>query len=395
MKSCSYYPWVEAVVAWLSIAPFCYGQTFTVATDRPSGVYQVGDTVRWQIQWTADSDPPAAKYVLKSGGRKTIDQGDVSFEGRVANVQSKFVEPNALLLEVTWNVDRKIKRALAGVVAAPDKIQPAEPPPADFDAFWHSKLDELAAVPDNPQLESAESKKSGVDYWKITLDNIRGSHIHGQLARPQREGKLPARLILQYAGVYALQQGWVTDRAAEGWLALNIEAHDLPIDEPPSFYKEQSDGPLKNYWKIGNDDPDQSYYLRMYLSCYRAVEYLKQRDDWDGKTLVVMGTSQGGQQTLMVAGLHPESITAIAPFLPAACDMLAPQIGRAAGFPDWYSQTDGKDPDKVRAASRYYDPANLRDTSYARCSAAWACWMIWLRRPAYWPPSIRSVHRRR
>jgi cephalosporin-C deacetylase-like acetyl esterase len=142
-------------------------------------------------------------------------------------------------------------------------------------------------------------------------------------------------------------------------LALDIEAHDLPIDKPAAFYTQQFAGPLNNYWAIGNDDRDKSYYLRMYMSCYRAVEYLKNRPDWDGKTLVVMGASQGGQQALATGGLAPEDVTAVVVFLPAACDMLAPEVGRAAGFPDWWSQTAGKDPAKVHTASRYYDPANF------------------------------------
>ena len=48
---------------------------------------------------------------------------------------------------------------------------------------------------------------------------------------------------------------------------LNINAHDLPIDQPTEFYKQQAAGPLKNYPYIGNDDREKSYFLRMYLSC--------------------------------------------------------------------------------------------------------------------------------
>ena len=97
----------------------------------------------------------------------------------------------------------------------------------------------------------------------------------------------------------------------------------------------------------------------MYLSCYRAVEYLRSRPDWDGQTLVVQGTSQGGQQSLVTGGLYPDGVTAVIAFLPAACDVLAPKVGRAPGFPFWWTQTEGKDEAKVRSASRYYDPANF------------------------------------
>jgi cephalosporin-C deacetylase-like acetyl esterase len=160
-------------------------------------------------------------------------------------------------------------------------------------------------------------------------------------------------LMLQYAGVYALQKSWVTDRAAGGWLALNIEAHDMLIDA-----SDKSKIP-EDYDIIGNDDRDQSYFLRMYLSCYRAVDYLRSRPDWDGKVLVVTGTSQGGMQTLMIAGLHPGVTTAFAR-VPAGSDMLGPDIGRKGGWPQWYNRTrGGKDPRKVHEASRYFDVCNF------------------------------------
>jgi cephalosporin-C deacetylase len=63
----------------------------------------------------------------------------------------------------------------------------------------------------------------------------------------------------------------VTDRAAEGWLVLNINAHDLPMDEREPFYTDQSAGPLKEYPSIGNDDRETSYFLRMCLSALLAL----------------------------------------------------------------------------------------------------------------------------
>ena len=331
-----------------------------VTPDRTDGVYQVGDTVHWTVQWQGGSNAPAARYTLKSGGLTDVGQGDLAFSNGTATLESTFDKPNTMLVEVRWQPDNATNRVVGGAVADPDKILPAAAPPPDFDAFWRAKLKEWKKVPMHPQLERVDVQKPGVAYWKITLDNIRGTHIEGQIARPEKGGKFPALLILQWAGVYGLQKSWVTDRAAEGWLALDIEPHDLPIDQPEAFYKEQFAGPLKDYWSIGNDNRDTSYFLRMYLSCYRAVEYLKTRPDWNGKTLVVMGDSQGGQQTLMIAGLHPENITAALALVPSGGDMLAPEAGRAPAFPHWYFNTEGgKDPQKVRTASRYYDTVNF------------------------------------
>src|SRR5688572_10074997 len=243
-------------------------QQIVVSADKPDGVYAAGDTVRWTFEWQGDSDAPAARYVLKRDGLTQVGKGDLRFDGKRATLETKFDQPGAMLVEVQWGKGGGFdysgghagQFATGGAVASPEKIAPAAPAPEDFDAFWQSKLAELAAVPPNPKLERADAGKPGVDYQKITLDNIRGTRVNGQLARPDKGEGFPALLIVQYAGVYPLQKSWVTDRAADGWLALNILAHDLPIDRPEAFYQEQFAGPLKNYWAIGNDDRDASYY---------------------------------------------------------------------------------------------------------------------------------------
>jgi cephalosporin-C deacetylase-like acetyl esterase len=334
-------------------------QPMEIAPDRTKGVYQTGDTVHWTVTWHGDSNAPVAQYTFKSGGSTDVGHGSVNFSNKLATLETKFDAPGAMLAEVKWQPDSPTNRAVGGAVADPEKITAAAPPPDDFDQFWRSKLAELKKIPANPQLEKVAIDKPGVAYWKVTLDNINGTHIQGQLARPKKGEKFPALLIVQWAGVYALHQDWITGQAAAGWLTLDIEAHDIPIDKPEAFYKEQFAGPLKNYWYIGNEDRDKSYFLRMYLSGVQALEYLMTRPDWDGKTLVVTGTSQGGQQTLMLAGLHPGDITAALALVPSGCDMLAPAQGRASAFPNWYSNTWDKDAEKVRETSRYFDVVNF------------------------------------
>jgi cephalosporin-C deacetylase len=348
-----------AVIALVWTNP-CRAQPMVVTADKSNGVYQVGDTVHWRVEWKGATNTPPARYKLLKGELTEAGQGDLDFSNQVAGLETKFAAPGTLLIEVKWKTDDgQAHRATGGAVAAPERIPLSAPRPADFDQFWKGKLEELGQVPANPKLESVDIGMTNLAYWKITMDNIRGTHIQGQLARPAHDGKFPALLIVQWAGVYPLQKSWVTGLAASGWLVLDIEAHDLPIDQPEAFYKEQFAGPLKEYWSMGDDDRDASYFLRMYLSDYRAAEYLTGRHDWDGKTLVVMGGSQGGQQALMTAGLHPKNITAAMAIVPAGCDMLGPEVGRKGGWPQWYGNTPGKDPQKVHQASRYYDVANF------------------------------------
>ncbi len=338
---------------------FLYGQ-ITITPNKPNGIYEVGETVTWRIQMHDTVQLDSVRYELKKGGLRVIDKGFISFKESEAQVSHIFKEPGALLLDIQWAGKEATwdNQFAGGAVASTDKIKLSADKPADFDEFWNTKIKQLESVPANPVLEKSDSKEAGVDYWKINMDNIQGTSIHGQIAKPTDGEKFPALLIVQWAGIYPLQKNWVTGKAKNGWLVLNINAHDLPIDKGAQFYKDQSQNELKNYASIGNEDRNESYFLRMYLSCYRAAQYLTERPDWNGETLVVMGTSQGGLQALMTAGIHPH-ITAAMALVPAGFDNLGPEIGRKGGWPQWYTQTEQKDAKKVHETSKYYDVANF------------------------------------
>lgn len=349
------------VAGWVfaGLSGLASGQTPAVTPDQASGVYAVGQPIRWTVKSGTPAGVESARYTVKSGQLVLLREGDLSLTNGVGVLETALAAPGTALAEISLHGPTGTTvKVLGGAIAAPEQIRPSATRPDDFDAFWAAKLAELAKVPANPRLEAVDVGQTNVGYWKIAMDNIRGSHIQGQLARPTQGRKLPAMLIVQWAGVYGLKKEWVTEHAKEGWLTLNISAHDLPIDQPEAFYKEQTAGALKDYPAIGNDDRETSYFLRMYLSCYRAAQYLTERDDWDGQTLVVTGGSQGGLQTLMLAGLHPRITAAIA-CVPAGCDMTGPNAGRTPGWPMWYWKTQGKDSNKVHRASQYYDVVNF------------------------------------
>jgi cephalosporin-C deacetylase-like acetyl esterase len=338
----------------------------TVTPDKSSAVYQPGEKIVWNVK--AASPVLEASYVLKKGGAAAIGQGTLDLKDNAATITTSLDEPGTILAEVTYSTaaEKNIK-VLAGAVVAPDRIKPSLPCPDDFDTFWKTKLGQLGAVPEHPVLEKEDSGKPGVDYWKITLDNINGTKVQGQLARPSAQGKkLPALLIVQWAGVYPLAKVWATDHAAEGWLVLNIMAHDLPIDQPKDYYENLKLGALKDYTAIGNDDREKSYFLRMFLGDIRAVEYLAKRPDWDGKTLVVTGNSQGGLQSFVAAALDSK-VTAIVVLVPAGCDNSGRLAGREPGWPFWMNSLNGHDEKQVLQTSRYFDAVNF--ASHTKCPA--------------------------
>src|SRR5437879_9857112 len=103
----------------------------------------------------------------------------------------------------------------------------------------------------------------------------------------------------------------------------------------------------------------------MHLCDSRVLDYLWTRSDWDGKTNVVTGGSMGGQQSLVLAGLRPEKITAVLVCVPAGADVNADLHGRKAGYPNWPSNNP-----KIMNTALYFDPVNFASRIKAPVLAA-------------------------
>jgi len=327
------------------------------------GIYAEGETIQWQLSPSGLPGQPlvnGARYKIKENGLKVIASGDIPFVSGSGVLKTSLNEPGAVLVEITpkpWQSGTTNRQSVVGAVVDPFKIQPSSVCPADFDAFWKSKIEELKAIPPNPVVEPADSGDAAVDYFKVRLDNIGGSHVYGQLARLKAPGKFPAMLIFQYAGVYGLPKGNVTGPAKTGWLALNIMAHDLPLDQPVDYYNQIRTTTLNNYPSFGNDDREKSYFLRMFLGCYRAADYLASRPDWDGRILVVTGVSQGGYQSLVTAALHPKISAAIVG-VPAGAESAGLSVGHPSAWP-WSGPGQGANAAKIAETSLYFDTVNF------------------------------------
>jgi cephalosporin-C deacetylase len=334
-----------------------------ITGNRPEAVYQVGEKVTWKVAVKDGAEPVAGaiSYTVRRGGLEEAEKGTQDSPNGEMTIEAVDSSPGILVLEVKFKAkdsDKEIK-AVAAAAIAPEKITASAPPPDDFDTFWKAKIGELDAVPMNVKLEPVDIGDKKVEYFKVTMDNIRGRKIYGQLAKPVGGEKLPALLTVQWAGVYPLNRDWVVSHARQGRLAFNIIAHDLPIDEKDAFYKDKAAKELSDYPGQGNDDRETSYFLPMFLSCRRAVDFITQRQDWDGKHLVVQGGSQGGYQAIVTAGIHP-AVTAFAANVPAGCDHTGKQAGRLPGWPNWASRTwQKKDEKKMLEAARYFDAMNF------------------------------------
>jgi cephalosporin-C deacetylase-like acetyl esterase len=335
-------------------------QAVQVSPDVDSGVYEPGKNVVWTVAGPAGAKVP---WVVKLGGLKEVAKGELELADGKGTVTASRPDPGVLVLEVKHGG----KTVVGAAAFAPEKIGPSMPAPDDFDAFWKAKVAELKAVPANARLEKVDVGDAAVEYFKITLDNVGGRKIRGQVAKPAgKTSDLAAILQVQWAGVYPLNRDWVLGHARGGWLAMNILAHDLPIDEKKEFYDAKAKSELDDYPGIGADDREKSYFLPMFLSCYRAVDYLTERPEWNRKHVVVHGGSQGGYQAIVTAGMHP-AVTAFAANVPAGCDHSGKEAGRLPGWPNWTGRAWKKmDPKKLLETGRYFDAMNFAPRTKAK-----------------------------
>jgi cephalosporin-C deacetylase-like acetyl esterase len=169
---------------------------------------------------------------------------------------------------------------------------------------------------------------------------------------------LPAILTVHGAGVSSSNLGGAAGWAKEGALALDINAHGLPNGREKEFYDALAAGDLNNYRTRGRQSRETIYFLGMFLRLLRAIDFLAAQPEWDGRTLVVSGSSQGGFQAITAAGLDAR-VSFFVAGVPAGCDHTGSLVGRIAGWPKFIATSEAPPPREVVEAVRYFDCVNF------------------------------------
>ncbi|MDE3198926.1 MAG: acetylxylan esterase [Acidobacteriota bacterium] len=357
-------------LALLFTAPLVFGQPprrpkieqqLSFAPYHANGIYAAGETVGWTV--TPGPAAPAYEYkwTIRRNNAVVLKEGKLDLSSGKDKIEIAAGEPEMIYVAVEpvakldgsapsgytgGNTGRNNGLYAVGAAVSPEKLTISTPRPADFDAFWSAKLDAQAKIPIHAELTPVSTDVPGVEMNIFVLDAL-GSKVHGYVAKPAKEGKFPALIQLQYAGVYALNARMDAQRAAEGWLMVNVDSHDKLPNDP-------SGNIPRNYHEVGNTDREKSYFLNMYLRDSRALDYLMSRPDWDGRTIVLTGGSMGGQQSIALAGLRPGPISAVLVCVPAGADTNGDLHGRKAGYPNWPSG----DPGAMNTAL-YFDTVNF------------------------------------
>lgn len=267
--------------------------------------------------------------------------------------------PGFYRLKVVAHVDGKDYEGLCTAAFSPEKIKPFAQEPKDFDDFWKKALDEARQIDLNPtKVLLPERCTKDVNVYEVSYHNNRwGSKMYGILSIPVKPGKYPALLRVPGAGVRPYSGDTYT--ATSKCIVLEIGIHGVPVTMEQKVYDDLANAALNGYWDTNLENPDRNAYKRVVTGAVRGVDMIASLDEWDGKTVGVTGSSQGGFLSLAVAALD-KRVTFLAAVHDAMCDYEAELHGVAGGWPHYFYHAKMNAITKARLeGARYYDGVNF------------------------------------
>ncbi|MFY1698152.1 MULTISPECIES: acetylxylan esterase [unclassified Solwaraspora] len=197
---------------------------------------------------------------------------------------------------------------------------PSLPEPDDFDTFWKSTLDEVAAHEILVDVRPEPTDLRLFDTWQVTFTGFGGDPVHAWYTRPAGvDTALPA--VVEYLG-YGRGRGLPHERLtwpAAGYAHLLMDSRgqgdqygnggDTPDPHPAAA---GGPGPVTR----GITDPSRYYYRRLITDAVRAVAAVRALPGVDATRVTAAGNSQGGGLALAVAGLVDDlaALVSTAPF---------------------------------------------------------------------------------
>lgn len=267
--------------------------------------------------------------------------------------------PGFYRLKVVAHVDGKDYEGLCTAAFSPEKIKPFAQEPKDFDDFWKKALDEARQIDLNPtKVLLPERCTKDVNVYEVSYQNNRwGSKMYGILSIPVKPGKYPALLRVPGAGVRPYSGDTYT--APGKCIVLEIGIHGVPVTMEQKVYDDLANAALNGYWDTNLENPDRNAYKRVVTGAVKGVDMIASLDEWDGKTVGVTGSSQGGFLSLAVAALD-KRVTFLAAVHDAMCDYEAELHGVAGGWPHYFYHAKMNAITKARLeGARYYDGVNF------------------------------------
>lgn len=305
-------------------------------------IYRIGEDIIFKVK--LDKESPERKIKVRIAGNSVPDkeftiEADKNGDAEIRTVNSV---PGFVYVEISNGG----KKRQEGVAVEPEKIIAGRPFPEKFDTYWDAAKKELDLMPLTYQISELPKPRQGYRALEVKVDmGGEGKDLFAVLTMPTglHHGRLAAEVVYHGAG---------TDKVfpiyRENTIVLSVNPMSVKHDGPPSSTIRK--GKFRGYPRWGAADLQKNYFPGMFRRVFRALQFIKSLPEWDHRTLIVRGISQGGGQALVAAGLDPQVTLCIAA-VPALCDHGGNLVGRVSGWPRYYTTTDYKNsPDKAAEA---------------------------------------------
>ena len=323
--------------------------------------YRAGETASFKVEVQRSGtalDNVTVDYEAGPEMYPTVKKDGVVLKDGTMKWSGTMKQPGLYRLKVTAHVDGKEYVGMCTAAFSPEKIQPTTINPKDFDEFWQNTLAEARKTPlEAKRRLLPERSTEKVNVYEVSFQNIRqGSRTYGILCVPVKPGKYPALLRVPGAGVRPYQGDVWT--AEQGAITLEIGIHGVPVTMAQSVYDDMFNGCLNGYWDYNMNDRDNCYYKRVFVGAVRSIDYIASLPEWNGSSLGVTGSSQGGMLSLVCAALD-KRVTFYGAVHAAMCDHTASLKGVACGWPHYFYYNPKNIDQKKVETSRYYDGVNF------------------------------------
>ena len=314
----------------------------TLSCDLPGHLAKTGQEVTVNLHLSQDggalADAPLLWLIEGHASVFGYRRGKTDASGNLT-IRTKLDRPGFLRILAVYKSgkpgEKEIQKRI-GIAVDPEKIVSARPKPADFDAYWDGEIAAMKKMPLRAEVSRVEvanpNYRERVDMYDVKI-NTPGDRpfVYGYLCIPKNAAPKSLPIMMSYQGAGFRSSVQTLFLASLGRMVLDINAHGLPNGKSREFYAE-ADRKNSDYRYRGCDRRDTIYFRSMILRAVRALQYMKSRPEWDGRTILVSGGSQGGGQALAVAGLDPD-VTFCFAGVPALADHGGVLAGRQSGWP--------------------------------------------------------------
>jgi len=357
---------VAAIVCCSGLSAQNLQDDIILRTNRQEAVFAKGETVRVYADVTKVPLKTVEINIYKNGIRDSsyVKGPIVLKEGENILLEEAYDET----VWVTVSLNAKDSDELsAGFVVAPEGFTPGFGEPKDLLKFWRNEIRKMRKLDMEATLMSIDLEKdSDIEAFNVELNCVGPRPVRGIMAFPKnaKKGTLPIVVFLHAAGTNPGTQsklGTVLGYAKEGALVIDINAHGFLNGQPDSYYHDFYENQAKGYSSRVPHSREDYYFKWMFLRAQRALDYLTENPLWDGKHVIVTGTSQGGGQSAFLAGID-KRVTAMAVDVPAMLDQGAYLQGKLAAWPKVASRYPDS---RAGEICPYFDPALLLKYSKA------------------------------